>query len=179
MRIPTWRVVLTGGAIVILLGAGIGFVAASSIASTGSPAAHAAPSGDPNASAAPGDEKAGGAHALKRLGAFLGGRDGRLGLGRRLVHVTATVLDKDGNLIQLQLDHGKIQAIGDGSLTVSEAGGATVTVSTDTATVVRSGREKGVLADLKVGDEVFVQSRIDGGTTLAKHVFKVPATTGS
>ena len=100
------------------------------------------------------------------------------GLGGRVVHVTATVLDKDGKLIQLQLDHGTVQAIGGGSITVTEAGGTNVTVSTDAATIVRTGRTKGSLNDLKVGDNVFVQSRIDGGTALAKHILKVPTATG-
>jgi hypothetical protein len=92
--------------------------------------------------------------------------------------VTATVLDKDGKLIQVQLDHGTIQAVGGGSITISEAGGTNITVTTDAATVVRTGRTKGSLGDLKVGDNVFVQSRVDGGTTLAKHILKVPTASG-
>lgn len=172
MRIPTWRLVLTGGAIAILLAVGIGFVAASSNSSNHPPAAGlSAPTAAPGSSGKPTNPRIG-----QRLRAFLAGKDGRrLGLGGRLVHVTATVLDKDGNLIQVQLDHGTIQAIGNGTLTVSEAGGTTVTVSTDSSTLVRIGRDKGALSDLKVGQTIFVQSRIDGGTTLAKHILEVPA----
>jgi hypothetical protein len=181
MRIPPWRIVLTGVAIVVLLAMGIGFVAASSGFRTQDPAAgQAAASEAPDESEGPGDEDgAHGADRLKALGGIFKGRGGHLGLGRRIVHVTATVEDKDGKLIQLQLDHGTILSIGNGSLTVSEAGGTTVTISTDSSTVVRTGRESGTLGDLKVGDEVFVQSRIDGGMTLAKHVVKVPADTAS
>ena len=58
-----------------------------------------------------------------------------------------------------------------------EAGGGTETVSTNDATIVRAGREKGALGDVKVGAEVFVQSRVDGGTTLAKRILVVPAKT--
>jgi hypothetical protein len=94
------------------------------------------------------------------------------------VHVTATVQDKDGNLIQLQLDHGKITSIGNGTVSISEAGGATVTVSTDGTTVVRAGHDKSTLSDLKVGDEIIAQSRIEGGKTLAKHVIKLEEKTG-
>jgi uncharacterized protein DUF5666 len=170
MRIPTWRLVLTGGAIVLLLGVGIGIVAASTSAGHDpAAAALAAPTAAPGTN--PDHPRIG-----ARLKALLGGSGHRL--GGRLVHVTATVLDKDGNLVTLQLDHGTIQAIGSGTLTVSEAGGATVTVSTDASTLVRIGRDKGTLGDLKAGDQVFVQSRVSGNITLAKHILEVPATAG-
>ena len=171
MRIPTWRLVLSGAAIVALLGIGIGFVAASSAGSAPATSAAQANGGAaPDASARPdrGDHP--------RLRPRLG-REGRFGFGRRLVHATATLQGKDGNLITIQVDHGTVQSIGRGSLKIAEAGGATVTISTDDATVVWIGRTKGTLGDLKVGDTVFVQSRIDGGTTLAKRVLKVPADT--
>jgi uncharacterized protein DUF5666 len=171
MRIPTWRFALTGVAIVVLLALGIGFVAASSNTQSHPTTAAAAATADPATSGAP-DGKGG-----KGLRALLHGK-GLRGLGGRIVHVTATVQDKDGALIQLQLDHGTVQAIGSGSITIVEAGGTNVTVSTDAATMVRTGRTKGTLGDLKVGDNVFVQSRIDGGTALAKHILKVPTATG-
>jgi len=178
MRIPTWRIALTGGAIVVLLVAGIGLVAAAS--NPGREPARAAladPTAGPGASGSPNAMDGG---DKRRLGGWLRpklDRIGRLALGRHLVHVTATVTDKDGNLITIQLDHGTVQSIGGGSLAISEAGGTTVTVSTDDATVLRVGREKRSLADLAVGDEIFVQSRIDGGTTLAKRILEVPAAT--
>jgi hypothetical protein len=173
MRIPTWRLALTGGAIVILLAVGIGLVAAS----TATPAAEttaALPAGTAAPDVSPNPDRVGRAGLRALLG-----RDGRLGFARRLVHATATFQDKDGNLVTVQLDHGTIQSIGSGSVTVAEAGGTTVTVSTDASTIVWIGREKGALGDLKVGDTIFVQSRIDGGTTLAKRILKVPAATGS
>lgn len=172
MHIPTWRFALTGVAIVVLLAVGIGFVAASSnTASHPGLAAVAAASTNPGTS---GDPTGKGGRGLRAL---LHGK-GLRGLGGRIVHVTATVQDKDGTLIQLQLDHGTIQAIGGGSIMVAEAGGTTITVNTDASTIVRTGRTKGTLGDLKVGDNVFVQSRIDGGTTLAKHILKVPTASG-
>jgi hypothetical protein len=85
------------------------------------------------------------------------------------------VTDKDGQLVTLQLDHGTVQAIGAGTVTISEAGGGTETVSTDDATKVFLGKAAGKLSDVKVGAEVFVQSRIDGSTTLAKRLLVVPA----
>jgi hypothetical protein len=172
MRIPTWRLALTGGAIVILLALGLGLVAARPSSPSQPSTAAAAASLSPDASAAPDANGPLG----QRLRSLLE-RWQRFGVGHRLVHATATVLDKDGNLVQLQLDHGTVQAMDGGSITVAEAGGTTVTVTTDSATVVRIGHDKGTLADLKVGDQVFVHSRIDAGTTLAKHILEVPTAT--
>ena len=165
MRIPTWRLVLTGGTVVVLAAAGLGFAAASSLPT--SPAAipaAAAPTAGPDATAKPG-----GIRALRRARL--------LGVGRHLVTANVTVTDKNGELLTLQFDHGTVQSIGAGKITIAEAGGTTKTVSTDDATIVRLGRSLGKLADVKSGAEVFVQSRIDGGTTLAKRILVVPATT--
>jgi hypothetical protein len=165
MRIPTWRLLLTGGAITILALAGIGFVAAAN--SPVAPAADAVaadPTGAP--AAAPGE----------RLGPRAGLAGPRLlRAGRHLVHAEVTVTDRDGKLVNLHFDHGTVQSIGDGKITISEAGGGTETVSTDDATIVRIGRAKGGLGDLKVGAEVFVQSRVDGSTVLAKRIVVIPA----
>jgi len=174
MRIPTWRVALTGGAIVILLALGIGAVAASSNqpATSSGAAAQAAPTTAPDASAGPGRDGAGLRKWLlehPRIGAALG-------RARHLVHVTATFTDKDGNLVTIQIDHGTVQSVGSGTLTIAEAGGSTVTVSTDGTTEVYLGRTKGSLSDVKGGATVFVQSRIDG-STVAKHILVVPANT--
>ncbi|MEO5703812.1 MAG: DUF5666 domain-containing protein [Candidatus Limnocylindrales bacterium] len=166
MHIPTWRLVLTGGAITILAVAGIGFVAASS--ATVAPAANVAaadPTKGPDASPrVKGDKPTArdGARGLRLLKA-----------GRHLVHGVVTVTDRDGNLVTLQFDHGTVQSIGSGSITIAEAGGGTVTVSTGDATKVHLGRQAGTLGDVKVGAEVFVQSRINGGTTLAKRILVV------
>jgi Domain of unknown function (DUF5666) len=164
MRVPTWRLALTGGAIAILVVAGLGLAAASNApAAPPANAAAAAPTASPTT--------AGPLHGLRdRLG-----RAKLLKLGRHLVHADITVTDKTGALITIQLDHGTVQSIGDGKLTVSEAGGGTETVSTDDATRVWLGRSAGKLGDVKVGAEIFVQSRVDGGTTLAKRILVVPA----
>lgn len=173
MRIPTWRLVLTGGAITVLAAAGLGLVAASDV--PGAPAADVAMA-DATVSpdAAPGE----GERQRGRLGSR--GPDGwraarTLRFGRHLVHAEVTVTDRDGNLVNLQLDHGTVQSIGDGRLVIAEAGGATETVLLDDATIVRLGRDKGDVGDVTVGAEVFVQSRIDGSTVLAKRILVIPA----
>jgi hypothetical protein len=176
MRIPTWRIALTGGAIVVLLALGIGFVAASSsVPATAPAAAAAAPTAAPDASGQPDRPGAGGLRKWllehPRIAARLGDR---LGAGRHLVHVVGTFTDKDGNLVTIQLDHGTVQSVGSGSLTIAEAGGSTVTVSTDDQTKVFVGRNDGTLADVKAGQTVFVQSRVDG-STLAKRILIAPA----
>jgi Domain of unknown function (DUF5666) len=177
MRIPAWRLVLTGGAIVLLAGLGIGFVAASSAGAPSTTTPQAASSAAPDASGSPDGRRD--LKGFNGLRGFFRGHADRFGFARRLVHVTATVLDKDGNLITIQLDHGSITAIDSDSITLSEAGGTSVTVSTDDATVVRTGRDKGSLSDLEVGAEIVIQSRVDGGTTLAKHILELPASTDS
>jgi hypothetical protein len=170
MRIPTWRLALTGVTTVVLLALGIGFVAASG----NGPAAPAA-AGLAEPTVAPGASARADRRDHPRLKGWFGGRAGKLALAEHLVHATATFTDKDGNLVTIQLDHGTVQAIGNGSLTVAEAGGSTVTVSTDDKTDVYVGREEGTLSDLEIGDTIFVQSRVEGGT-LAKRILKVPAT---
>src|SRR5512143_147894 len=122
MRIPTWRLALTGGAIIVLVVAGIGLAAASNAPTApGADVAVAAPTAGPGA----GGPLAG---LRDRLGA------GRLlRIGRHLVHATVTV-NRGGQLVNVQLDHGTVQSIGDGKLTIAEAGGTTVTVSTSDAT---------------------------------------------
>jgi hypothetical protein len=173
MRIPTWRLVLTGGAVVFLVGAGIGMVAAG----TGTPslapnAVGAAPTADPGAT---GSSERPAKERLERraaLGAKL------LRIGRHLVHLEATVTDRDGKLVVLWLDHGTVQAASSGSLTLSETGGGTETIETDAQTIVRVGREDGTLSDVTAGDEVFVQSRVDGGRTLAKRILIIPTKPG-
>ena len=175
MRIPTWRLLLTGAAIVVLAVVGVGFVAASS----NTPAAPAAPAAAA-ASTAPGTTVPGSGLRQQlglRWGRFLADRP----FARRLVHATITVTGQGGSLVTFQLDHGTIASIGNGSLTISESGGESVTVSTDANTVVflGGGAGKGSIGDMKVGDQIFVQSRLDGGTALAKHVLRIPATTGS
>lgn len=170
MPIPTWRLVLTGGAVAILAVAGIGFVAAANApAGTGAEVANAESTAAPNATTG---ERPGAAGKGERWGARR-----LLHFGRHLVHADVTVTGRDGELINLQLDHGTVQSIGGGTITIAEAGGGTETVSTNEATIVHLGREDGDLGDVKVGAEVFVQSRIDGVTTLAKRILVVPAAT--
>ena len=172
MFIPTWRLVVTGAAVVVLAAAGIGLVAAA-----GRPAAlapntvSAAPTAAPSSTAKPDRQR----NHLERHGAFAAKL---LRLGRHLVHVEATVTDRDGQLIVIWLDHGTVQAAGNGSVTISETGGGTQKVKTDDATIVRVGREDGSLADVTAGDEVFVQSRVDGGAALAKRILIIPAQAG-
>ena len=180
MRIPAWRVALTGGAIIVLAVAGIGFASASGIPSTKASTSANVGTTTSDTSAATdtdlGIDLASSVESNDKLGPADGAKLKKLlRLGRHLVHADVTVTDKDGNLVHLQLDHGTVQSIGGGSLVISEAGGGTETVSTSDATIVHLGRTKGDLGKVTVGAEVFVQSRIDGGTTLAKRIIVIPA----
>lgn len=175
MRIPTWRLALTGAAVTTFAVVGIGLVAAASAPPPAAPGAVAAEATrSPDASAQP-DRPA----RHERLGERRAGwGPGLLRIGRHLVHAEATVVDRDGNLILLWLDHGTVASVARGSLTISEAGGGSKTVVVDEATIVYVGRVDGTLADVTAGDEVFVQSRVDGGTVLAKRILIVPARPG-
>jgi hypothetical protein len=170
MRIPTWRLALTGGALVIFAVVGIGLVAAAS-APAASPSNVVTAAATPGP-AAPAETNHPGRERFKDRGAW-GAR--LLRLGRHLVHAEATVTDKGGNLITLAFDHGTVKTFAGGTLTISEAGGGSETVTTDSTTVVHLRRKDGKLEDVTVGDEVFVQSRVDGGTTLAKRILIIPA----
>jgi hypothetical protein len=89
-----------------------------------------------------------------------GGRLGfRARLGRHVVHAVVTV-ERDGKLLTFQVDRGKIDTVGDGTLTISEIGGVSVTVATDTQTRVQRDGKRTDLTVLKAGDEVYVISRV-------------------
>lgn len=172
MTISRWRLGLMVGALVVFGTIGGGLVQAASAppapaAATTGPATANAP-GEPGADLTPflGERR----RALRdRLG------DGGLGrFGRNLVHGTITVLDKDGKLVTHQLDRGTIAGINDGSITIAEAGGTSVTVATTADTRVRKDRKQAALADLAVGDEVMVHSIVEGGAATARGIL-VPA----
>jgi hypothetical protein len=92
-----------------------------------------------------------------------GGRLGfRARLGRHVVHAVVTV-ERDGKLLTFQLDRGNIDSIGDEKLTISEVGGASVTVRTEAQTRVRRDGKRTDLTVLKTGDEVYVISRAPSG----------------
>lgn len=172
MSSPSWRLVLTGAAVIVLAGAGIGLAAAASAPPGQGPSGISAQATrSPGASSAP-DRKLRNERLRERPEAW-GAR--LLRIGRHLVHVEATVTDRDGNLIVIWLDHGTVSAVGNGSVTVSEAGGGSESMSTDEATIVRLGRGDGTLDDVTVGDEVFVQSRVEDGAAVAKRIVIIPA----
>ena len=184
MTIPRWRLALAAGALVVLGAIGGGFVqaAATSTAPSADAATPAPPVATADDAAALLDSLALDSDPASSSGAIpaqlLALRDrlqGRLaGLRQHLVHGTLTVLDREGKLVTLQLDHGTVSAVGSGSITIAEAGGTSVTVATTAGTRVRKEKKPATLADLEVGDEVVVRSTVDGGTATARWV-RVPA----
>ena len=112
MRIPTWRLVLTGGAITLLAIAGIGLAAAAGApVQPAASVATAEQTGRPDAAGA--GQQGGGQQGARQQGeARL--RDGARGprllrFGRHLVHAEVTVTSRDGKLVHLQLDHGTVR----------------------------------------------------------------------
>jgi hypothetical protein len=99
----------------------------------------------------------------------------RLAAARHLVHATVVVdLPRRGGLTTIQLDHGTISAVSATSLTIKEAGDASATVVLGDETRVRKHAAKAAIGDLKVGDEVFVMSRVEASGTDA-YLVVVPA----
>lgn len=145
MKIPGWRIALTGAAVAVLTVAGIGL-------------AHAAPpsGADPAvvelAAAIVAPDEAAATNA-----------DARLRPLRHLVHGTITFDHPDEGLITVQVDGGTVSAVDADSMTIAEAGGASVTVAIDAQTRVRLDGKRSTAAELKAGQTVRVISRIGNG----------------
>jgi hypothetical protein len=179
MTIPRWRLALTAGALVVLgaLGGGLVQVATTPKA----PADTAATSAGDNALlldalALTSDPTSSGAAMPAQLLALRDRIQGRIAHVRgHLVHGTLTVLDRGGKLVTYQLDHGTVSAIGSTSITIAQAGGSSVTVSTTPETRVRKDAKPSTLAALRAGDEVVVRSTVAGGSAIANLVIVPPA----
>ena len=124
MKIPGWRIALTGAALAVLTVAGIGLAQARRRRPL--PIRRRRPSGGrsslPAASDADDD-------------------DARLRPLRHVVHGTITFDHPEEGLITVQVDGGTISAVDADSMTIAEAGGASVTVAIDDQTRVRLERQ--------------------------------------
>jgi hypothetical protein len=168
--VPRWRLGIVAGALIVLTALGGGLVqAASGTPTTGGSTAAAAPGPGAGSTTTGSDRPLFAGERLRALRDRLA--DGRLGRFRKhLVHGTFTVLDRDGAPVTVQLDHGTVSSIGEGSITIAEAGGSSVTVGTTAETRVRKGGKPATLAALAVGDEVVVDSVVDGGSATARRI---------
>ena len=197
---------LAGGAALLVgvLGAGIAIgsgapgrstlpsaAAVSGAAAAGAPAAIVSSAADPNAdvvdaaltafdesgtSGAPG-LAAPGTNAPSLAG--LAQRIRRFARWNMLVHANITV-DRPGIGIQTyDLDHGTISGSSTAPLTIAEAGGSSVIVSTDGSTRVRKDGKKAALADLAPGDQVIVVSLAQGSGTPRALLVLVPPVAGT
>ncbi|HSL98339.1 MAG TPA: hypothetical protein VK831_07185 [Candidatus Deferrimicrobiaceae bacterium] len=172
MSIPRWRLAFTLSAAAVLAMVGVGWVLAGTQAAATVVEPIVIDTGQLEST-----EGAGGTVARDPAH----GRPGvlrRLARARHLVHAEVTYLDREGQLVARQFDHGTIESIGYGSLTIREADGRTVTVTTDEETVVRLGRERGDLGDLAIGDDVVIHSRVEGDSPVARHVLRLPPVEG-
>lgn len=106
--------------------------------------------------AAPGGQLRAGRGELRRLAAW-----------RRLVHATIVVDLPEKGLTTVQLDRGTVSAVSADSLSIAEAGGTSVTITLGAETRVRKDGKKAAVADLKVGDEVFAMSLVEGSSSEA------------
>jgi hypothetical protein len=99
----------------------------------------------------------------------------RLAAWQQFVHATVVVDLKKGGLTTIQLDHGTISAVGATTITISEAGGGSVTVGLGADSRVRRNGAKAAVADLKTADQVFVMSKVEAGSPTA-YLVVVPRT---
>lgn len=106
--------------------------------------------------AAPDGQRRAGRGELRRLAAW-----------RRLVHATIVVDLPEKGLTTVQLDRGTVSAVSADSLSIAEAGGTSVTIKLGAETRVRKDGKKAAVADLKVGDEVFAMSLVEGSSSEA------------
>ena len=194
MTIASRSLALAGGAALLVgvLGAGIavgagasaGSAATISTAAPGAAAASAAtdPTADAVDAALAAFDQAGtaGPAGLAAPGATaqpatrLGQRILRFARWKQLVHATLTVNRPGARIQTFNLDHGTITALTAGSMTLAEAGGSSVTLTTDTTTRVRKDRAKATLADLRSGDEVVAVSLVGGTGTPRAILVVVP-----
>ena len=194
MTIVSRSLALAGGAALLVgvLGAGIavGAGASAGSAATSSTAAPGAASSSAatDATAAAADaalaafDQAGttGPAGLAAPGATaqpatrLGQRLRQFARWKQLVHATVTVNRPGAGIQTFNLDHGTVTALTAGSMTVAEAGGSSVTLTTDTTTRVRKDGKKATLADLRSGNEIVVVSLVGGTGTSGVVLVVVP-----
>ena len=156
--IPQWRLVLAGGALVLLAAIGLGAVNAGA---------------SPNAAGGGASADTPAVLASNPAGAVANANAPALRprrLGPALVHGVVTLDLPRKGLVTVQLDHGTVSAIDGANLKISESGDSSVTIATDGKTRVRKHGGQAKLVDLKVGDEVFVVSEIEGGKATAYRI---------
>ncbi len=198
MNAPNFRrATLTGASLLLvsMIGAGIGVAATTAGASPATPSSTATRLTDQAAGGGAGDAAlaaivdqaldpaapaaAGDPAAAVPTQSGLGAIRNRLGRWRALVEATVTVNLPQVGLQTFQVDHGTISAVGASSVTLTEAGGKDVTITTGQSTRVRKGARKAQVSDLAVGDDATAFSRIGvGGSTVAVAIV-VPRTPAS
>ncbi|MGZ6344594.1 MAG: hypothetical protein ACXWOW_04705 [Candidatus Limnocylindrales bacterium] len=99
---------------------------------------------------------------------------GVFGLGGAIVHVEGTLQTRAKGLITFALDHGTAAGVSDTSLTVAEAGGASVTVALNADTKIALRGVKNAKGSAIPKDaQVFVLSQKQGNGWLAMRIIVV------
>lgn len=165
MAISRWRLLLTGGAVVLLVTLVVGLAQAAgpraADASREGVARQAGTDGtlpaglleEPDDDDDGDDEHRRGAGILRRLGRGLD----------RLVHAEALVDVPERGLTTFAADRGKVTAIDGSKVRITQAGGRAAEFTTDDETRLRKGGERSPLSALAVGDEVLVFSVREAG----------------
>jgi hypothetical protein len=195
-KIAPWRIALTASAVVVLGVAGLGVVAAADPTSPSDPTPAQRVErvldrlrerlGDGRFNALV--ERIGPEHleelkqrAEERI-ERQGDQPGALGralprFGRNVIHAVVTVDHPQAGVVSIQIDHGTVESVGAGILTIAEKDGTKPAVSTNAVTKVTRNGSQAALTDLAAGDEVYVISRLEGGTATATRIFAPKPTT--
>ncbi|AEH08106.1 MULTISPECIES: hypothetical protein [Protofrankia] len=97
----------------------------------------------------------------------------RAWLARRGLH-GEFVTHSDGGYRTIGAQRGTVSAVSGSSLTIRSDDGYTVSYTVTDETIVRHGRDRAKISDVKVGDTVGVVAGVDGSTRSAVRLF-VPA----
>ena len=156
MSVARWRLALVVAAIFLIAVGSVGFAQAN--AERGGP-------NDPAAAQAQQGQSHPGRKGLRQFGP---------GMLRRVVHGEALVDLPGKGLTTVAVDRGRIAAIGNNTVSISEKNGQTVVLATNAETRVRKDRQRQQLGALKVGDEVLAFSTKENGRFVAQRIV-VPA----
>ena len=164
---------LTAGAVGASALTGFAFAAgATGTNDSAAPSAYPAAT-QPPATDAPGPGGQGGPGMKGRMGG-MGGPGGpgigRLGPDGPVLHGDLVVKNKDGKVVTIRVQSGKVTAAGSGSITVASSDGYTSTWILNADTRIRRDMQDATAANLVVGDTVAVRGEVVSGNATAKVV---------
>jgi hypothetical protein len=161
---------LTAGAVGATALTGFAFAAGTN--DSAAPAAYPAATQPPATDAPPADGPGGPGMKGRMGGPGMGGMGGvaRLGPEGPVLHGDLVVKDKDGKVVTIRVQSGKVTAAGSDSITVASSDGYTSSWTLTADTKIRRDMKDATAASLAVGDTVVVRGEVGSGNPTAKVV---------